>query len=247
MESEYQHRLLVVDRSGDIGKAIDTLPEMEKIERVFIADGEGALEKLRTTQKPFSLILADQQINGMTGIEFFEQAKGLAPFTPRFLTAADSDMNTIIQAVNKGAVQHYITKPWDTNDLVLSVQRGISQFKRFLENENLLTLAKQQNTKLYDLNCELMEATKTHNTVIRELDRDIEAIQSRTKELSRQTPLTLGDLFEEIVRQVRKGPDISREKRDAFFSGTVQKIYAQFNELAQRSGFEMPGTDGDLT
>jgi response regulator RpfG family c-di-GMP phosphodiesterase len=247
MESEYQHKLLVVDRTGDIGKAIDPLPEMEKIKRVVIADGEAALEKLTTDKRPFSLILADQDINGMTGIEFFEQAKELAPFTPRFLTAADSDMTRIIQAVNKGAIQHYIVKPWHINDILTSIVGGIQQFERFLENERLFTLAKQQNTKLYDLNCELMEATKTHNTVIRELDRDIEAIQSRTKELSRQTPLTPGDLFEEIVRQVRKGPDISREKRDAFFSGTVQKIYAQFNELAQRSGFEMPGTDGDLT
>jgi DNA-binding NtrC family response regulator len=148
MISGYQHRVLVVDDEAPIGKAIGRLLEIEKLEYVYVNSGESALESLKKAAQPFSLIISDQRMPGMPGTQFLEHAKRLNPETIRFLITGHSDMQTIINAVNKGAVQRYIAKPWKNDEMVQAIQYGIGQYERFLEDKALITLAKKQNAKL---------------------------------------------------------------------------------------------------
>jgi response regulator RpfG family c-di-GMP phosphodiesterase len=240
MEVDYHHRILVVDDDEAIGKAIGRILQTKKIDYVFVNSAESALEKIKNTKKPFSLIISDQRLNGMPGTRFLEHAKKITPDSTRFLMTAYLEMETLINAVNKGAIQKYIAKPWEHNDLVKAINSGIKRYEFFLDNEKLLKLAKKQNAKLYDLNCELMETTKTHNKAIHELDDDIKTIENKIKNLLSQTPVDFDTLLDEIENSIMDDNGMNPEKLKTLFSDTIRELYGQFTEIAYRNGFEMP-------
>ncbi|WDP86990.1 MAG: response regulator [Desulfobacter sp.] len=137
-------------------------PVLEDLGLGFIHDetGEEGLESVRKATTPFSLVLCDQRMPGMKGSQFLAKVKEISPETIRVLITGYSDIKTIIRAVNKGAVQRYISKPLKNDDITQTIRSGIAQYEKYLESQQLYGVAKKQNKKLYELNCELMEATK---------------------------------------------------------------------------------------
>lgn len=240
MESEIRHRVLIVDDEAKVATAISRVLKMEQIDTVTVDSGEEGLEIMKTTVRPFSLIIADQRMPGIKGTQFFEEAKTLSPDTVRFLITGYSQMETILQAVNRGAVQKYITKPWDHDELIASVQSGLRLYERFQENEKLLLLAKKQNKQLYDLSCELMELTTDHNKKLKILDREIEALKKispRQTEDERKE-----DVLDRLAGEIEKAlaEELDQDHLDRLFYDTVEALFQDFNDLAQRNGFEMP-------
>ena len=86
---------------------------------------------------PIEVIIADQKMPGKTGVDFFESILNTYPNPIRILLTAYSDINAIIDAINKGQVYRYITKPWNDYELKLTI-----------ENAYQLYLLKEQNNKL---------------------------------------------------------------------------------------------------
>ena len=240
MESEYQHKVLVVDRDDAVGKTIDRILAAQKIEYHYAADGESALALIKTAKKPFSILITGQDLNGMDGIQLLEQAKLLTPDTSRFLMMSNTQTAPLISAVNKGAIQRYIARPLDNDDLTEAITSGIKRYDIFLDSEKLLNLAKTQNTKLYDLNCELMEATKYHDQEIRRLDADNESIEKEIKALLSKESIDPDALSAQIRETIKTDSGVDLKKAEVLFSKTIQTLYARFNDLAQRNGFEMP-------
>jgi thioredoxin reductase (NADPH) len=80
------------------------------------ASGQAALDTLqilKTRQEPVSLLLSDQRMPGMTGVEFLERAKDLYPHAKRVLLTAYADTEAAIRAINSARIHYYLTKPWD--------------------------------------------------------------------------------------------------------------------------------------
>ncbi|WP_300465025.1 response regulator [Desulfobacula sp.] len=245
MDVEPQHKVLVVDPDEQVGKAIDQILPPKKIGYVFTDSGESALEQIKKTKDPFALILADQHLKDMKGTRLLEQAKALTPDSIRFLMAGSPEMDIIIKAVNSGVLQRYIVKPWEQKDLANAIQSGIQQHDFFLDNETLLTLAKKQNARLYELNCELMETTTSHGKEIHELDHGIKLLKKQIKDPACQTPLNPDPLLSEIENWVKAPQGIDSKKVTLLFSDTINGLYGQFKDLARQSGFEMPDVTGE--
>ncbi len=240
MGSDYQHKVLVVDDEKQVGKTVCRILKKEGLEPVFADGGENAIRKIKKTNKPFSLIISDQKMDGMTGTEFLEQAKLLAPDTVRFLLTGYTEMDIIINAVNKGAVQRYITKPWDHNDFVKTIWSGIGLYEIVLEDKKLIRLAKKQNAKLYELNCELMETSKHHDKEIQELDQEIEKVKKSLEKLSSTPAVSSKTVLTEIENFIKTDTNIDTEKLELVFSNTISVLFDQFKDLSYRNGFEMP-------
>jgi DNA-binding NtrC family response regulator len=240
MISDYQHRVLVVDDQKQIGKTIGRLLEMEKLESVYVDSGEAALALLKAEGQPFSLIISDQRMRGMQGTQFLEQAKQLHPETIRFLITEHSDMQTIINAVNKGAVQWYMSKPWADDEMIQAIQYGIGQYEQFLENNALITLAKKQNAKLYELNCELMETAKAHTKQLQVIDTEIEAIEKQLTQLTLQTTLSPPRVIEELQKIIPPPGEKGQTLLTHLFAQTITALYKSYNDLSLGNGFEMP-------
>lgn len=240
MTADHPHTVLVVDDEASVGKAICRILEMENLDYVYADSGESALECLKTRVQPFSLIISDQRLPGMQGTQFLEHAKQLHPETVRFLLTGYSEMQIIIHAVNKGSVQRYLSKPWDNDEIIQAIRSAIRQYEQFLESKTLIALAKKQNAKLYELNCELMETAKSHSKELKAIDTEIEAIETQQKALTGQkalNPTLVISQLQEILDPLgKKGQDTL----NVLFSQTIKALFNDFNDLSLRNGFELP-------
>ncbi|MCO5948855.1 response regulator [Mucilaginibacter flavidus] len=101
--------------------------------------GDGALAILEKTL--VHIIVTDQRMPGMTGVEFLEKVLEKYPDPMRILLTGYADMDAVVDAVNKGKIFHYLAKPWDEEELDLTIQ---SAYAKYLEKLQL----KETNAKL---------------------------------------------------------------------------------------------------
>jgi len=101
--------------------------------------GDGALEILQ--KNLVHIIVTDQRMPEMTGVEFLEKVLEKYPDPMRILLTGYADMDAVVDAVNKGKIFHYLAKPWDEDELDLTIQ---SAYAKYLERAEL----KETNAKL---------------------------------------------------------------------------------------------------
>jgi thioredoxin reductase (NADPH) len=75
-----------------------------------------ALQQLRLRNEPVALLLSDQKMPGMTGVELLEQARQIYPDAKRALLTAYADTDAAIRAINNVKIDYYLLKPWDPPD-----------------------------------------------------------------------------------------------------------------------------------
>lgn len=111
--------LLTIDDDPEVLRAVerDLREKYGKEMRVIAADsGEAALEalkRLKLRNEPVALLLADQRMPGMTGVELLEQAVEYFPDAKRVLLTAYADTEAAIRAINTAHIDYYLRKPWD--------------------------------------------------------------------------------------------------------------------------------------
>ncbi len=251
MESEYQHKILIIDDDKKANNAFTDVCQTKKIDPVFVTSSDFTLKEIKNAEKPFSVIIADQGLEGMTGTQILEHARKSIPETIRVLMASHSQFDTIMNAVNKGAIQNFIVKPWTEDSLDKAVMSSIKLYDLFLEDKKLLKLATSQSKELYEFNCRLMEATKKNNKIIHGLDNEIETLNTEIKDLSVKTPknssLTPEQIIDGIKHHVKNDHGIDPEKTATLFENIIKELYDQFNAISYRNGFEMPDIKGAIT
>lgn len=89
-------------------------------------------------QHPISVILSDQRMPEMTGVQFLEAVIPVYPDPIRMLISAYSDADAIIKAINKGRVFRFIPKPWDDQELKQSLEMAIKMYELNTKNRELL-------------------------------------------------------------------------------------------------------------
>jgi thioredoxin reductase (NADPH) len=80
------------------------------------ANGQAALDtlaELKTRQEPVALLLSDQRMPGMSGVDFLEQSRAFYPDAKRVLLTAYADTEAAVRAINAARIHYYLNKPWD--------------------------------------------------------------------------------------------------------------------------------------
>ncbi len=131
--------LLAVDDDVNVLEAVvqDLRREYGAGYRVMrAASGQAALDilaQLKTRQEPVALLISDQRMPGMTGVDFLERARNIHPDARRVLLTAYADNEAAIKAINSARIHYYLNKPWDPpeeklypalNDLLEDWQAG---------------------------------------------------------------------------------------------------------------------------
>ena len=98
--------------------------------------GEQAIERLNT--EPVALVLSDHRMPGMTGVEFLTRAHDLDPKTVRILVTAYGDASTLGSAINSGAIYKFVPKPWQPDEMRMTLRRGIEVYALDREREQLV-------------------------------------------------------------------------------------------------------------
>jgi len=99
-------------------------------------------------QNEIAVIVTDQRMPGMTGIEFLESIIPVYPDTIRILLTGFSDVNAVMDAINRGQVYKYLVKPWADEELKMYVQNAIEIYNLRRENRDLAQKLEQANKQL---------------------------------------------------------------------------------------------------
>lgn len=178
MNEDHQHRILLVDDEENITKSLHRLLRKEGWRIDACNCGEAALKLVSGADTPFSLIISDQGMPGMSGSEFLEKASEIMPEAVRFLLTGYSDIRALEDAINKGKIRRYLTKPWDDKSLLLNIHQAIEEVELRRENERLSRLTKRQNRQLYDIGRTLEKKVRERTRELKEKSVALEALNS---------------------------------------------------------------------
>jgi signal transduction histidine kinase len=184
-----QRTFLVVDDEPDILDAIQRM--FRRDYRVLTAqNGSEALEIVRS--KDVQVVMTDQRMPEMTGVEFLAQLRREHPEIVRVLFTGYSDIDHVIDAINEGHVYRYISKPWKPAELKLFVEQAFDYYESERERDRLLNELKEANSRLEEQNT-LLSRT---NEELKQLDRmKTVFMEVVSHELNTPIAITLGYAF----------------------------------------------------
>lgn len=116
------------------------------------------MEILASTE--IQIIISDQRMPYKTGVEFFAEVAQLYPDTVRILLTAYSEAEIIIDAINRGQVYQYITKPFETKNLKNILDKAVQNWRLKKENKLLITQLQKKNEELIQTNEEMCRSNK---------------------------------------------------------------------------------------
>jgi response regulator RpfG family c-di-GMP phosphodiesterase len=160
MTLKYSHTLLLVDDEASILKSLKRLLRKEKYKILTATNGQEALDILHQASDEVSLIISDQRMPEMTGAQFLAEAVNISPDSIRFLLTGYADLSAVADAINRGKIHRYITKPWNDDEINELIRMALSQVELRLENKRLTALTERQNTELAELNKALEKTVK---------------------------------------------------------------------------------------
>ncbi len=143
-------KLLIVDDCGNVIRALYRLLNFQDYELFCSGDPREALEMVKATT--FDVVLTDQRMPGMTGVELLSNVEALQPDCVRICMSGYKDFEDLMAGFNSGLITHFVQKPWDNSDLktllasYLSSNRGGSRRSGYSASEFLF-----QNEKMASL------------------------------------------------------------------------------------------------
>lgn len=157
-------KVLIVDDESEVLKSLADL--LRKDFHVFAtSDVEQALQQL-VSDNMFSLVISDQRMPTLTGVELLAKAAKSSPDTARILLTGYSDIDAVIDAVNEGHIVQYITKPWES-DKLLELLRPLAKTHQLLqENRRLVKQLAEFNEMVKDSELRIEDLENEQSSLI---------------------------------------------------------------------------------
>ena len=171
-----RHTLLVLDDEPDVVKSVQDLLRLDY--RVLGATrASDAMELMR--REEVHLVMTDQRMPEMTGVEFLRKIRGEYPEAIRLLFTGYADIRAVIDAINQGNVYRYITKPWDPDELQGIIKEAAERYDLIVERNKLVVMLEEKNRNLEAVNAELKRSNDLKQAFIQVASHEL------------RTPLTI--------------------------------------------------------
>jgi response regulator RpfG family c-di-GMP phosphodiesterase len=155
-------------------------------------------------EQQFSVVITDQQMPMVTGLEFLAQVREIQPDATRILITAVLSLSTVIDAINKGEIYRFIVKPWLREELLATVKNAVQRHELISRNARLQAATQAMNKKLQELNFALesqVARVAEQNGQLQEFAKCQEENLRRSVELCVQTMRTF---YPTIGNQARR-------------------------------------------
>ncbi len=234
-------RILVVDDEEAILETM-TFTFEDDYEVFTSSDARRALEML-DEHAPIAVVLTDQRMPNMSGVEFLKEVWLRHPATVRMILTGFADMEAIIEAINDGHVYAYITKPWEPDQLKLVMKQAADHYALALENERLLTHLKHANVYLEAV----MDQLDTGALAV-DADGVIQAINKPARDYLALDSDPRGASLDEVLRRhgledigstlekLDGDEEVSYEEVDVTVADSSYRIRVALHNLADASG-----------
>lgn len=207
-----KQKMLIID---------DEVENLNLLRRTFIREysvysADNAKDALIIlNEKPgISLIISDQRMAEMTGTEFFKTIAKDRPDIMKILLTAYTDMEALVEAINEGQIYKYITKPWDPEELKLTIKRAFEVYDLEQENKRLLSDLAIKNAELQKMKDYTNERVEEERLRIsRELHDDIcQSLASLNINMEICMRLLKPDLAEDKMNAIKDNLITTREQ-----------------------------------
>ena len=167
-----ERTLLLVDDEENITASLVRLLRRDGYTILRANSGQCGLDLL--AQHQVGVIVSDQRMPGMTGTEFLIKVKELYPDTVRIVLSGYTELNSVTDAINRGAVYKFLTKPWEEDLLRANVEEAFQRHEMKTENIRLNFELQNANDALRKINRELEQRVELKT---RELVRNLNVLQ----------------------------------------------------------------------
>lgn len=148
-----ERTLLLVDDEENITSALTRLLRRDGYRILRANSGREGLEVLARNQ--VGVIISDQRMPEMTGTEFLSKVRELYPDTIRIVLSGYTDLNSVTDAINRGAIYKFLTKPWEDDLLRENIDEAFRRYEMKIENARLSGELQAANKELARINSDL--------------------------------------------------------------------------------------------
>ncbi len=193
--SEAVNRILFVDDEENILRTLRRLFMDEECEVYTASSGEEGLKILNDTGE-IGVIVSDQRMPGMEGVDFLEQSRKVSPQSIRILLTGYADINAAVDAINRGGTFRYITKPWKDEDLLLTVKGALQSYNLIKENKRLNAIVKKQNEELKKWSGELEIMVQQQTEELHKKNDELKLLNTRLRQNFKSSIIAFSGLLE---------------------------------------------------
>ncbi|WP_148861355.1 ATPase, T2SS/T4P/T4SS family [Marinobacter fonticola] len=144
--SRSPYRILIVDDEPNILSALRRVFARENYAMLFASSGEEALSIME--KEPVELIMTDFMMPGMNGSELLQQVRERWPTTIRLMLTGHANTDAVMGSIREGAVYRFLLKPWNDDDLRLTMALALEQYELIQQNRSLEKQNKKQSKDL---------------------------------------------------------------------------------------------------
>lgn len=233
----FSFSLLFVDDEPGVLKAMKRL-FLDENYAIFLAENSADALKIME-RETIHLVVTDHRMPGMTGAQLLREIRKNWPETIRIMLTGYADVQSIMGAVNEGSVFKFITKPWNDEDLRLTVSLALQQYALIQENKQLRKITAKQHAQIkkfsivLDENKGLIGNYLLNAGLLSQEDFDWALQEKQEGELLGDTLVRLGFVTESkivgILQKNLKLEYIDLKEKD-LLSGVVKFLPRQFCE-----------------
>jgi response regulator RpfG family c-di-GMP phosphodiesterase len=145
-EVPHLHHILIVDDDSDVLAALSSTLQRPDYNMVCCTSAEEALVRLE--EQAFAVVLSDQHMPVMNGLQLLEKVRALQPDASRLLITGMLQVETLIGAINTGEIFRFIAKPWSRGEVVATLENAVHRYELLVENRRLHAATQELNVQL---------------------------------------------------------------------------------------------------
>lgn len=177
MSDKKNGKILVIEHDPVMGQRIEALLIHAGYEVRWVNSSYAAIAALESSSdSPFALVISAYQLPRMGGDELLEHTRAIAPDTQRMLFAEESEMDALINAINRSVIHGCIITPFDDQQLISEVSKRCEQFRFTQKRASLKKLTEHQNRQMYKLIVNMKKRKTIFEQQIKEKNRQLQIL-----------------------------------------------------------------------
>ncbi|MBU0483046.1 MAG: response regulator [Proteobacteria bacterium] len=231
-------RILCVDDEANVLKALQRLFMDEDYEIETAESGETGIAAME--QQEAQVIISDYRMPGMNGVEFLKQVYERWPDTVRIVLSGYADTASVVEAINEGQIYKFIPKPWNDDELKITIDKAIETY--FLRKKNL-----ELSKELQDSNEELTKLNENLEELVEERTEEVifqNKVLARSQYILDSLPVAvLGiDISGCIVQCNRYFQELMQEENISLLGENISHLPPVIQNIIEKGSSKSPQT-----